>query len=160
MSRMCAVTLAELSYAAAIRALDLQERSLEQIRSRTGTLLAATSLTASFLGAQSIASTKGLSTLGAMALVALATSILTCIYILLPKRGFIFSVSGVRMFESLFEFKDDADEARRHLVYWLESYYKDNETRIDRLGRCYATAALALALQVVLWCTALATTLS
>jgi hypothetical protein len=81
-----------------------------------------------------------------MALLALATSILTCIYILLPKRGFIFSVSGVRMFE----FKDDADEARRRLVYWLEGYYKDNQIRIDRLGRCYAVAALALALQVVL----------
>lgn len=157
---MPAVTLIELSYAAAIRALDLQERGVEQIRSRTGTLLAATSLTASFLGAQSIASTKGLSILGALALVALATSIPTCIYILLPKRGFIFSVSGVRMFESLFEFKDDPDEARRRLVYWLESYYKDNQTRIDRLGRLYAAAALALALQVLLWCAAPATTLS
>jgi hypothetical protein len=157
---MCPATLVELSYAAALRALDLQERGVEQLRGRTGTLLAATSLTASFLGAQSIANTKGLSTLGALALVALATSILTCIYILLPKRGFIFSVSGVRMFESLFEFKDDADEARRHLVYWLEGYYNDNQTRIDRLGRCYAVAALALALQVLLWCVALATTLS
>jgi len=149
---MCAATLIELSYAAAVRALDLQERSVEQIRSRTGTLLAATSLTASFLGAQSIASSKGLSMLGALALVALATSILTCIYILLPKRGFIFSVNGVRMFESLFGFQNDVDEAQRRLVYWLEGYWKDNQVRIDRLGRCYAAAALALALQVVLWC--------
>lgn len=157
---MCADTLAELSYAAAIRALDVQERGVDQIRSRTGTLLAAASLTASFLGAESIAAAKGLGTLGASALVALATCILACIYIMLPKRGFIFSVSGVQMFESLFEFEDDIDEARRRLVYWLEDYWADNQTRIDRLGRFYAAAAVALAIQVVLWCVAIASTLS
>ena len=45
--------LSELSYDAAVRALDLQERAVEQLRARTGTLLAASSLTASFLGVQS-----------------------------------------------------------------------------------------------------------
>jgi hypothetical protein len=34
--------LAELSYNAAVRALDLQERGVEQLRARTGTLLAPT----------------------------------------------------------------------------------------------------------------------
>jgi hypothetical protein len=51
---MSSGVLAELSYEAAVRALDLQERAIEQLRARTGTLLAASSLTASFLGAQAI----------------------------------------------------------------------------------------------------------
>lgn len=51
--------LATLSYQAAVRALDLQERAVDQLRSRTGTLLAATSLTASFLGGQTIAASMG-----------------------------------------------------------------------------------------------------
>ena len=47
-------SLAQLSYNAALRALDGQERGLEELRARTGTLLAAASLVASFLGAQTI----------------------------------------------------------------------------------------------------------
>jgi hypothetical protein len=61
--------LAEMSYDTAIRALDFQERDVEQLRGRTGTLLAASSLTASFLGAQTIQRGSGLGTLGAFALV-------------------------------------------------------------------------------------------
>ncbi len=48
---------------------------------------------------------------------------------LATKRGFIYSVSGVRMFESLFEFKDDA--APDGTLSTGSNYYKDNETRID-----------------------------
>jgi hypothetical protein len=79
--------LAELSYAGGVRALDLQERAVEQLRSRTGTLLAASSLTASFLGAQTIQHTNGLEILGGLALVSLAASIGLCVYVLLPKKG-------------------------------------------------------------------------
>jgi hypothetical protein len=66
--------LAELSYDAGVRALDLQERGLEQLRARTGVLLAASSLTASFLGAQTIQHESGLGVLGGLALVSLAAS--------------------------------------------------------------------------------------
>lgn len=52
--------LAELSCEAAVRALDVQERAIEQLRQRTGTLLAASSLTASFLGAQAIQRAHGM----------------------------------------------------------------------------------------------------
>jgi hypothetical protein len=62
-------TLAELSYEAGVRALDLQEeRGLEQLRARTGILLAASSLTATFLGAQAISHTSGIGVLGGLAL--------------------------------------------------------------------------------------------
>lgn len=105
--------LAELSYEAGVRALDLQERSVEQLRARTGTLLAASSLTASFLGAQAIAHTNGLGVLGGLALVSLAASIGLCVYVLLPKKGFTFSVSAPEMYEQLFAVRDDEEEVRR-----------------------------------------------
>lgn len=79
--------LTELSYAAGVRALDLQERTIDQLRARTGILLAATSLTASFLGAQTVQHANGLGTLGGLALVALIVSIGLCTYVLLPKEG-------------------------------------------------------------------------
>jgi cytochrome c-type biogenesis protein CcmH/NrfG len=86
---MPAKQLAELSHEAAVRALDLQERGVEQLRARTGTLLAASSLTASFLGAQAIRRGHSIGTLAALALVALASSIVLCIYVLLPKSDFV-----------------------------------------------------------------------
>lgn len=157
---MTSTSLADLSYQAAVRALDLQERAVEQLRGRTGTLLAATSLTASFLGAQTIQHRHGLGTLGVLALIALAISIVGCVYVLLPKRGFVFSISAPAMYEALFEFSDDPDEVRRRLIYWLEGYWASNQTIIDGLGRYYAAATLALTFQLMLWSAALASTIT
>jgi hypothetical protein len=157
---MSSGTLAELSYEAAVRALDLQERGVEQLRSRTGTLLAASSLTASFLGAQTIQHTGGLQTLGSLALISLAASIVLCIYVLLPKRGFVFSVNATMMYEALFEIGDEEEEVRRRLIYWLEEYRQANEIEIEDLGWYFFGAAVALTLQLVFWSWALAATIS
>jgi len=121
---MTSGVLAELSYEAAVRALDLQERAIEQLRARTGTLLAASSLIASFLGAQAIQRANGLDTLGTLALISLISSICLCVYVLLPKSGFVFSVKAPTMYEGLFEFAHDDQEVRRRLIYWLEEYCK------------------------------------
>ncbi len=145
-------SLVELSYGAAVRALDLQERAVDQLRARTGTLLAAASLTASFAGAQTIQHRTNLGPLGLLALVALVVSIGCCLYILLPKRGVAFSINATTIYEALFEVSDDADEQHRRLIYWLEGYWARNQTVIERLGRSFAAAAFALAIQMVLWC--------
>ena len=152
--------LAELSYDAGVRALDLEERAIEQLRSRTGTLLAASSLIASFLGAQTIAHQSGLGVLGGLALVSLVASIGLSVYILLPKKEFTFSLSAPQMYEQLFAVRDDEEEVRRRLVYWLEVYWEANQDRIDELGRYYLGAAVALGLQLIFWSWALATNIS
>jgi hypothetical protein len=146
----------ELSYEEGIRALDLQERALEQLRARTGTLLAASSLTASFLGAQAIAHAGRLGALGVSALVSLAASIGLCVYVLIPKR-FTFSLGAPDMYEQLFAVRTDEEEVRRRLVYWLQVHWKDNQAGIDKLGRYYLGGAIALSLQLICWSSALAT---
>jgi hypothetical protein len=152
--------LAELSYDAGVRALDLQERAVEQLRARTGILLAASSLTASFLGAQTIQHESGLSTLGGLALVSLAVSVLLYVYVLLPKKVFEFSLNAPQVYESLFELRDDEEEIRRRLAYWLEEFWQRNQNRIDELGRYFFAAAIALILQLVFWTFALASNIS
>jgi hypothetical protein len=157
---MSSLALSELSYDAAVRALDLQERAVEQLRARTGTLLAASSLTASFLGAQAIQHANSSGILGALALTSLACSIGLCVYVLLPKKGFQFSVNATRMYEELFEHADDEAEVRRRLVYWLEDFWKSNQDKIDDLGSYYFGAAVALMLQLVFWTWTLIDTMS
>jgi hypothetical protein len=152
--------LAELSYNAGVRALDLQERAVEQLHARTGTLLAASSLIASFLGAQTIAHRSGLGVLGGLALVSLVASIGLSVYILLPKKEFTFILSAPQMYEQRFAVRDDEEEVRRRLVYWLAVYWQANQDRIDELGRYYLGAANALGLQLIFWSWALATNIS
>jgi hypothetical protein len=152
--------LSELAYDSAIRALDLQERGIEQLRARTGTLLAASSLTASFLGALAVQRSATFGALDALGLIAMVSSIALCVYVLLPKRGFVFSLSGPAVYEKLFEFREDKSEFHRRLVYWLESYWQANQAKIDVLGRFYLAAALGLLIQLVMWASSLGATLS
>jgi hypothetical protein len=152
--------LSQLAYDSAIRALDLQERGVEQLRARTGTLLAASSLTASFLGALAIQHSATFGVLNALGLVAMTCSIALCVYVLLPKKGFVFSLSGPAVYEELFEFREDNSEIHRRLVYWQESYWEANQAKIDELGRFYLAAALGLLIQLVLWVSSLGATLS
>jgi hypothetical protein len=152
--------LAELSYDAALRALDLQERGLGELRQRTGTLLAASSLTASFLGAQTIQHTASLGVLEALALVGLAGSIGSATYVLIPKRRFEFSVNAITQFEALFELGGDDDEVRRRLIYWLEGLWSSNQDKIDDIGRYFFVAAVSLVMQLVFWTWALAANLT
>ena len=60
----------KLAYEAALRGLDKQEGLLEELRTRTGVLLAASSLAASFLGQQAFRhpSPKGLAIAALVAL--------------------------------------------------------------------------------------------
>jgi hypothetical protein len=147
-------SIAALSYEASVRALDLQERAVDQLRSRAGIVLAATSITASFLGAQTIQHRDGFGVLEVGALLSLAASICLCVYVLLPKKGFVFSINGSRVYEEFYGV--DVAEAHRQLTYWLEVYYSDNQVRIESLIGYLSAASLALVLQLVLWSWALA----
>lgn len=152
--------LAELAYEAALRALELQERAVEQLRSRTGTLLAASSLTASFLGALAIQHGSGFGALDTLALLAMVASICLCVYVLLPKKNFVFSLNARGLYEQLYGFRDDPAELRRRLAYWLEEFWQANQTKVDLLGRYYLAATTALVVQLILWAAALGATIS
>jgi hypothetical protein len=148
-------SLLDLSYDVAIRALDLQERAVEQLRARTGTLLAASSLTATFLGSQTVRHTGGLDTLQALALISLSSSVVLCVYVLSPKREFVFSMNAVKLYERLFHLADDDEEVRRRLIYWLDEFWQSNQDKIAKLDRFYLAAAAALMLQLIFWSAAL-----
>jgi hypothetical protein len=80
-----------LAFDAALRALDKQETLLDELRSRTGALLAASALAASFLGGAAFKNPSPL--LAAIALLAFVISIGASVFILLPKRDrFTFSI--------------------------------------------------------------------
>jgi hypothetical protein len=77
--------LARLAYDASLRSLDKQEELLSELRSRTGLLLAASSVAASFLGERAL--DDGHAVLALTALAAFVVSLGASIYVLLPKQS-------------------------------------------------------------------------
>jgi hypothetical protein len=139
----------QLAYEAAQRALDKQERLIDELRGRTGLLLAAVSLAASFLGREAFAGDpkEGLAIL---ALGAFLIAVAASVYVLLPKtEKFVFAMVGAGLYEGLYEVKDDLAEVYRRLAYDLDRFWDDNDVELQKLFRVFGMAALALSAEVV-----------
>lgn len=139
-----------LAYEAALRALDKQERLIDELRSRTGLLLAAASLAASFLGREAFAGhpKRGLAIL---ALVAFLLAVGASVYVLLPKTGkFVFAMVGAGLYEGLYELRDDLGEVYRRLAYDLDRFWDENDVELQKLFRAFRLAALGLSAEIVI----------
>lgn len=145
----CSDGLENLAYQLSLKALERQDRVLDELRARTGTMLAASSIAASFLGGQAAGADSGVLTVLAVGMFVASIAALT--YVLLPKGNLIFSVRGSVLFEEEFEEAVALAETYRRLAYWLEGYHDANQVIVDRLFGYFRLATVAVLLQVVLW---------
>jgi hypothetical protein len=138
----------KLAYEAALRGLDKQEGLLEELRSRTGVLLAASSLAASFLGQQAFQdpNPRGLAiaSLGAFVI-----SIAASVFILLPKKDLIFAETGSGLYEGLYDVRHDMPEIYRRLAYDLDRFWESNDEKIRWLTRTYTVAAASIVVEIL-----------
>jgi len=104
-------------------------------------LLAANAVTASFLGAAALKGGR-LDAPAGLAVVCFALSLGAALFILLPRTGLRFSISGPVLYETLYEYGDDAEET--------------NQATIDGLYPWFTVAAVALAVELVPWAVNLA----
>jgi hypothetical protein len=142
------VEYSRLAYDAALRALDKQESVLDELRSRTGVLLAASALAASFLGRDAFRDPSPV--LAVIALAAFLASIAACVFILVPRSGrFVFSISGPVLFAGLYEDRDDLGEVYRRLAYALQDFWDENDENLQPLFGAYRFAAVALVAQIL-----------
>jgi hypothetical protein len=142
------VDLATIAYEASLRRLDKQEQSLTEIRARTGLLLAAASLAASFLGPPAIEAEPR--AVAVLALAGFALTIGVSLYVLMPKRNLVFALVGSHVYEELYEFRDELDEVHRRLAYDLDRFWEANDRTLQRLLWGFRIAAAALGVEVVL----------
>jgi hypothetical protein len=151
----------ELAYEASIRAIEDQARVLESVRSRAGTLFAATALVTSFFGgaALSRAVRNGsdlhpISYTGAAVALFVVLALLT-LTTLLPFR-LRFSISAGQMLE-IVETREtttnpvSAKEAYREVALRNEAMYDFNAERIRALLWCFRIAIVCLVAEVALW---------
>lgn len=109
------LTLEEITYEAGRSALADQESLVAGIRQRTGTLLAALALVASFLGATTVKA-KGLHALSWVALAALVLGLLAAAILLAPWK-LKFAVDARELYDELYE--QAAAEAQADTLGWL-----------------------------------------
>jgi hypothetical protein len=141
--------LARLAYELSKSMLERQERVMDELRARTGILLAASSIAASFLGAQAARGDTGILTFLAVGMFVISVG--AAMYVLLPKTNLIFSVRGSVLFEEESQQGLPLDETHRRLAYWLEGFHETNQVTVDALFAWFRIATLAVLLQVVLW---------
>ncbi len=139
----------------AVDALRQQDNDLGDLRARTGTLLTAASLIATFLGGQALAR-EGLSLWIVLALVAFGFAIALCIYVLLPKDSLIFGLDAHQAYVALYAVREDEDAIDRRLTDWLQLLREENHPTVVRLTRAFKVAGFALLAEIALLAVGLA----
>jgi hypothetical protein len=141
--------LEQLAHEASLRALDKQERLLEELRARTGILLAASSVAVSFLG-NAVKGERGSELMIVAALMAFVVSVGAGAYVLAPKPNLIFSLSGPRLYERFYDARMDMSEAHRGIAYTLHRFWEHNDRHITGLIAAYKAATTALVVEISL----------
>lgn len=150
--------LEEIVYEAGRNALADQDAVVSGIRQRTGTLLAAHALVASFLGATTVKA-KGLHGWGWLAVAALVIG-LALAAILLSNWRLRFAVDAPELYAELYDAA--ADEADDETLGWLVSaaygYQElraENASRVKLMGRLLTSLGILMVLQTLFWLAAL-----
>jgi hypothetical protein len=152
-------TLEEITYEAGRSALADQESTVTGIRQRTGTLLAAHALVASFLGATAVHA-QGLRALGWLAVAALILGLASAAIVLAPWR-LKFAVDAQVLYDQLYE--QAAAEASAETLGWLASagysyqaLREENAPKVRRMAWLSGAFAVLMVAQTLAWLTALA----
>jgi hypothetical protein len=153
---MAPPTLEELIYSAAQRALDQQSTALSDLRTRTSTLVAAATLSASFLGAAAI----GRGAPAWAVVLAMVAFLLTGAFaggVLWPARV-LFAVDADRIEEELVPYREDPASYLLETARGLREAYRENQEVIERRELVFRLALLSLGVETLLWALALALT--
>jgi hypothetical protein len=144
--------------AEARRAITFQAASLDELRSRTGLLLAAASVSASFLGAATAKGGDDLGFCGGAALVAFVVAIGCCIWVLMPRRdGWTFITSPTTLKRDWIDTQRDTESMKLFLATALEGHYDANAKKMGDLYVFFQVAAGSVAAEVILGAIQIAT---
>jgi hypothetical protein len=140
--------LEKLAYESALRALDKQERLVEELRARTGMVLAASSVVATFLGRQSLGG-PGPVGIALLAIVCFVVAVGGALFALLPNRSLVFSIRGISVADDIAAFREAHDDLLRTIIDALDDFWETNDAAIRRMSHAFSVATFALGVEVV-----------
>lgn len=145
-----------LVYQEALRAIGKQESALDELRSRSGTLIAAAAIVTSFLGQDQLKDGVS-SSAEVVAVVSFVAATILPLLMLIPTGDWRFQFGTKALLRDYVE-RDPPmplPEIQRWLAVHTESNYDHNARKLDRLYLVFALAAFALIIEVVAWLAAL-----
>jgi len=148
----------KVAYDEAVRALSEQQAAIESVRARAGLLLSAAAVTTSFLGAQALRDGNSgvLSWLALLCFLAVAA---TCLAILWP-RGWESTASPRKVVKRWVDSIELSHEnLHRDLSLHMHDSYLVNHQGLKQLAVLFQAASTLLAIEVVLWMTAIGSNL-
>ncbi len=131
------------------RAIAFQHSSLDEIRARSGILLAAASVAVSVLGTTAASRKGGLDATGYIAVVVFAIAVVTCLVVLWPWK-WTFVMSPTILKEDWVDTQRPNESLEMFLADRLENYYDTNETKFKWLRFSFQIAAISVAAEVIL----------
>jgi len=142
---------AEVIYRESVRALDLQSASVDELRARTGVLLAAASVATAFLGAEAF-KLHGFWWVNVLAAIVFVGVVLLALFILMPKGGWEFTYNAdVLQQYYLTEKKATLTQMYLSMATGHAESRLSNKKLLDCRMEVFAYACGALGLDVVLW---------
>jgi hypothetical protein len=140
-----------LAYEESVRALTLQSSVLDDLRSRTGILLTAISLTATFVGSRAL--DDGFTTWTEIAFVLFLLSAGFCLGVLWPAGNWGFTLNASAVLGKYVHGSDPKglDQMLEEIAVLNQENWEENAERLRWLFWCFRLAVLALALQVPCW---------
>jgi hypothetical protein len=147
----------KLVHEEALRAIEGQERTLDELRARVGAMLASTVIATAFFGGVGIrpGHLRGWQW---AALSLFVLSALLQVGLLLPIPGWRFKRSPIRLIRDYVEAQNPAslDAMYRDLALNIWKDKESNDCRLKPMWWIFTAAALALVAEVVLWLLAIA----
>jgi tetrahydromethanopterin S-methyltransferase subunit B len=140
------------------RSLDQQQRVLDELRSRTGTLVSSAGVATAFLGGVVLGEPhRPLGTAIATAVAILAFVALTslCLAVLLPKEGWIFRSRTDILLQDYANANTSMDDMLRELSTYMEGHFQKNGIAIGKLQDRFSWASVGLGIEIVSWLAAL-----
>ena len=145
--------LYQLAYDEARRRLDAQERAVDELRTRAGTLISAATIATSFLGARFVDSGGQPGNSVWIAVAAFATCLFLAVLCILPLAKWSFYFGTRKLIGEYIETDSPLSppDTMRDLALHLEDDYKANEIRLVRLYKLFAVSVAALVVEVAAW---------
>jgi hypothetical protein len=147
----------KLVYDEAVRAIEGQRAAVDEIRTRSGILLSATSIITGFLGPAALQPGSPL-LIAFIAAALLLLSVVPVIFVLLPTQGWAFSLGTKLLLGGYVETDPPASmkETYRSLAWFLEVDWEANKDMLVVRYRLFTLAAVALVGETMVWLLAIA----
>jgi hypothetical protein len=141
----------KLVYEESVRGWSLQSSVLDELRNRTGVLLAAASVASAFLGSADLTRHETFSTLSVLALIAFGLVVLLCVYVLWPTKGWVFTHEAAGLVDAYIKDEKSLDYMYENVAKVADEYRTENEGKLNCQFSAFRWASLALGVSIALW---------